>query len=179
MRCYGLAKRLPRTGTKPADVPGARWVSVYPDKFALVSETDVERVVDIPWSLHEHGYAVASIGGRQVRMHRLIMGRGASMDIDHANGDRLDNRRENLRLATASQNMSNSKRPVGATNPYRGVRAKRRRWGASIYHLNRNIYIGTFDSAEEAARARDAVARELHGAFARLNFPEDEVTNGT
>jgi hypothetical protein len=90
--------------------------------------------------------------------------------IDHCNGIRNDNRLANLRVATRSQNASNSKKRTDNTSGFRGVHRKRgKKWFAQIGHGYRNIHLGTFDTAAEAACAYDKAAAELYGDFAGLN----------
>jgi len=92
--------------------------------------------------------------------------------IDHINGNGLDNRRANLRLATVAQNAWNSKK----RNPrsgYKGVwfAADKGLWRASIVCHGRRIHLGYFKDKMAAARAYDAAARKYYKEFARLNFP--------
>lgn len=169
-RCCGLSRRRDRHGVAPAPVDGCEWVPVYPDRFALVDLPDAPLVNEIAWYLHEKGYAVADTNGRHIRMHRLLTSPPAGREVDHINRNRLDNRRANLRIADDSQNMCNKARPPSARR-YRGVGPKRGKFSAMIGHQRRNYYIGTFLTEEEAALAYDAAARQLHGAFARINFP--------
>lgn len=106
-------------------------------------------------------------------MHRIvlsrILGRALLKDelTDHINGNGLDNRRCNLRLASASQNQANSKTPRSNTSGIKGVwyDRKRKKWIAQIKHNYRNIVIGRYDTKEEARLAREAKARELQGEF--------------
>ena len=89
---------------------------------------------------------------------------------DHINRNGLDNRRANLRFVTPQENSWNSK--PKSSQPYKGVSARDGRWIARIGY-NGAIYLGRFDSAEEAARAYDAKACELRGEYAYLNFPKE------
>jgi hypothetical protein len=90
--------------------------------------------------------------------------------VDHANGDSLDNRSQNLRIATKAQNAMNSK-AIGSCG-FKGVsKTASGKYSAKITANWRSEYMGLFESAEDAARAYDAAARRLHGQFARLNFP--------
>jgi hypothetical protein len=103
-------------------------------------------------------------------MHTFLTGYGRT---DHRNGDGLDNRRVNLREAEARQNSWNVRRHVDSTGGYKGVSWHRRdqRWIAQIAANGTRTYLGYFTIAEEAARAYDVAARELHGEYAALNFP--------
>jgi hypothetical protein len=108
-------------------------------------------------------------------LHRLLLNAPPELQVDHINGDGLDNRRSNLRLATGSQNQGNSrKRRDGVTSQYRGVSWNKRagKWQALLRREGKLQYLGYFSDEEAAARAYDAAALEQWGSFARLNFPE-------
>jgi len=111
-------------------------------------------------------------GGGHVTMHVLLMGRPG---IDHVNGDGLDNRRSvNLRAATQGQQMANRAKSTGCQSAFKGVGWDRRRgrWYAYCGTAGKDRrWLGYFADEVEAARAYDEAAREMHGAFARLNFP--------
>jgi hypothetical protein len=144
--------------------------------IALVDDDDFPAVLAAgPWRLDRNGrrlYAVRDLSQtRHQRLHRFITG-DPPHDIDHVNGDGLDNRRANLRPCNDAQNQANSI-PVLARSGYRGVaRTPSGRWRASIKLANRNIHLGLFATAEDAARAYDAAAIEAWGEYARPNFPQ-------
>jgi len=101
-------------------------------------------------------------------MHVLILGRGSHFS-DHRNGNRLDNRRDNLRPATRSQNNAN--RCGWSSTGFKGVKRQGRRFVARLMANKHPIHIGSFDTAEDAAKAHDRAALEHFGEYARLNFP--------
>ena len=130
--------------------------------------------------------------GQTKRLHRVIMERIIGRPLtrkehtDHINGNGLDNRRENLRLVTNSQNSMNSRKPrakkgslYGTRSIYKGVsRYKKRNGELGGYYavLQKDgicHYLRGCATEEEAARAYDAKAKELHGEFAYLNFPDE------
>lgn len=125
-------------------------------------------------------YAVAYIGGRMTFMHRLILANACEgFQVDHINGNGLDNRRENLRVCTRFQNMQNSSGCRDRKSAYKGV-AKISRWAtnkngkiweARICWDGKQRVIGTYKTELDAAQAYDNKAREVHAQFARLNFP--------
>jgi len=159
----------------------------------MIVDADVDpAILQIPWRIvRQEGwtsYAQHRAWNKGVRTflwcHRLVVDAPKGLEVDHVNGDGLDNRRANLRLATRSQNACNS-RAIGSV-PYRGVSIrpdrKSRPYRVQIAisgedGLKRVRRVGTFADPVEAARAYDTVAREVHGEFARLNFPDQEVVS--
>lgn len=155
-------------------------------RVALIDPADAELVTvhrwyALEWLMPNPGrtrsgpYAAAKArraDGRMttIYMHTLITGYRRT---DHVNGDGLDNRRANLREATASQNRANQGPQRGSTSRFKGVTWDKQtgRWRAQIAWEGTNRHLGRYRTEEEAAGAYDAAAHELHGAFARLNFP--------
>lgn len=125
------------------------------------------------------GYARGNLFGRNVMAHRaafcLMTGGWPEHQIDHINGVRDDNRWVNLREADNRQNQQNSASAKGSSSKYVGVALckKSLRWIAYICPDGTKVHLGSFRSEEDAARARDKAAKEMFGAYARLNFPEE------
>lgn len=117
------------------------------------------------------GYARSSVKvngkWKSVLIHRLLMNANPTQFVDHINGNRLDNRRANLRMATMKQNSANSA-PKGRI-PYSGVSQRGGKFSAIIYPDGDSIYLGVFHSADAAAAAYNAAARVIFSEFARLN----------
>ena len=115
-------------------------------------------------------------------IHRLIMGLvpNDGFEVDHINHNTLDNRRENLRVCTKSENQRN-KRSMPGTSKFKGVfwHSAARKWAACITESGRNKYIGVFNVEEDAARAYDREALLLYGEFAYMNFPAQQTASAS
>lgn len=170
---------------EPAPVRGARWIPLGRGRFSLVDAEDFERVSELTWSDDGRGGAhvfYRRVDGNKVttrvRMHHFILGLPGTIKIDHRDGDQTNNRKKNLRIATDAQNTQN-RHKVHRWGPpkskYKCVwlhqQKGRVKWTAVITANGKRIYLGMFDTEEEAALAHDKAARELHGEFACLNFP--------
>lgn len=151
--------------------------------FSLVDDEDYERFIKFSWWCSSEGYTV----GRYNRLwnesalylHRLILHPPEGLFVDHINGVRLDNRRCNLRICTRQQNNTN-KRKRSNLSGYTGVGKKESgRWSARIRVCNQGIYLGTYETKEEAAREYDRAALLYFGEFAKTNFNELPVSLDT
>ena len=110
-----------------------------------------------------------------IRMHRQIMGViDPKIEVDHIDGDTLNCQEENLRLSTRSQNCRNRGVDKRSTSGFKGVSKVIGcdKWRAYIVLNYKQKSLGRFRSPHEAAKAYDKAAKELHGEFARLNFPD-------
>lgn len=162
---------LRRTVDEPPTGSGTRWLTLPHGKFALVDESDFELVSSFVWRADKKGYVSTKIDGRQMMLHSMLMGPSTRRTpIDHRNGDPLDNRRENLRIATGGVNRINSAINSNNTSGYKGVHRMGDSWCARIGYDGKRLHLGLFVTAEDAARAYDAAARKLFGDIARLNF---------
>ena len=141
-------------------------------KVAIVDNSDFEWLSAHKWH-YAYGYAVRAVGPRDRTqwMHREILGTPEGMFTDHINGDKLDNRRSNLRVCSSSENMCNRGAQSNSTSGIKGVSWDNRstKWRASIQLNGRKKHVGYFDTMEEAIRAYDEAALKLHGEFARTN----------
>lgn len=119
------------------------------------------------------GYIRVSICGVPTLAHRvawfLVYGEWPTSQIDHANGDRSDNRIENLRMCSVSENRWNSKKRERNTSGYKGVTwdATRKKWVAQIMANRKNHHLGRFETPHEAHAAYVEASNRLHGEFAR------------
>ncbi len=154
-----------------------RTIELTRGKFAKVDDADYEYLNQWKWR-HNEGYATRTLlpGRRHINMHRILMGLslGDGKEVDHINGDGLDNRRCNLRLCTRSQNNFNQgiRRTVAKTSKYRGVSwdTNRCKWRVHLQAYGKQVHVGRFGTEDEAATAWNKVAVEQYGEFARLNI---------
>ena len=109
-------------------------------------------------------------------MHRVIAETPEGKETDHVNHNSLDNRRENLRVCTHSQNMANASKKTPHTSKFKGVTWNRHlgRWYSRITCNGKLLNIGPFNSEIDAAKAYDEKATELFGEFALPNFPQEK-----
>lgn len=131
------------------------------------------------WHFHDSGkgYAASSFEKKENHsktfLHRVVFERMSSasipsgMEIDHINGNSLDNRRSNLRMVTSSQNKFNKPKKSNNTSGYKGVswHKSSQKWRAEITVSGKRNFVGLFNFPEDAARARDIRAKELIGEF--------------
>lgn len=156
-------------------------------RFALVDAADAHLLIG-SWYEARRGrtsYAVRTTyrgDGTRTReyMHRVVTG-GAWVEVDHINGDGLDNRRDNLRPANREQQTRNTRKKAGnscggtPTSSYKGVdlHAASCLWRARIRTGGgRVVPLGYYADERVAAEAYDAAARKYHGEYATLNFPQ-------
>jgi hypothetical protein len=148
-----------------------RYISLTQGRTTIVDAADFEWLNQWNWNavkVKNGKYVyVGRIGPDRnyIFMHRIIL--SCKRMVDHKNHDTLDNRRDNLREASRSQNGCNRELPAG---DYRGVYYKVGKWEASITRNGVYRYLGRFNSVHEAIRVRDKAAKKYHGEFAVLNL---------
>lgn len=159
-------------------VEGQRCVKIPLTKgmFAIVDEDDAARILTRNWCaqgkppyFYAYRKEVQDCKSKSILMHRFIAGFPDAL-VDHHNGNGLDNRKQNLRIATRQQNNANKLRRWGKSK-FKGVRQRRGKWGASITVNAVKHWLGTFSTENDAARAFDIAAVSAFGEFAVLNFP--------
>lgn len=148
------------------------------DKVAIVDDNVFNMVGWLNWRINQNGYVITDIpkprrkdiGKTTIRLHRLVMNTPEGMDTDHINGNRLDNRKVNLRVCSRSDNLFNqgsggSSKHSNLKGAY--LRKNTGRWFSTIRcpSTKKEIYLGSFDSAEEAHQAYKAKSLELHKEF--------------
>ena len=136
----------------------------------LVNKEDYEWAKSMKWwASPKNGgvYANSSKG----YLHRLILNPTNGYEVDHINGDPLDNRRKNLRLATRLQNSRNSKKRKDNTSGYKGVswNKQKNKWVAKAWMKGKQIHLGYFENIGVASSAYNKGIKKLYGEFARPN----------
>ena len=123
-----------------------------------------------PYSLYRQSKGYASIyeHGKLKLIHRLITNAQSGLDVDHINGNKLDNRRFNLRVVTRGANVQNQKH--WAKSGYKGVNQNGKYWQASIYFNKERKFLGNFKIREDAAIAYNEAASSIYGKHAHLNL---------
>ena len=144
----------------------------------LVDREDVDRLSELAssWHIGSKGYV---LGAGKRLMHRLILGAPAGLTVDHISGDKLDNRKVNLRLASWRENIRNRGASAANKSGFKGVswHSGNRKWCAQIRigPTGAKTFLGLFETKEEAAIAYNLAAIQHHGEFAYLNI----VSTGT
>lgn len=132
------------------------------------------RAGDIAGGVSPKGYFQVSVFGRTYGAHNVIWcmvtGEWPNSEMDHRDGNKLNNRWDNLRLANSSQNQCNRRKSKSNTSGFKGVywNKRHRKWRAKIGVFGKQKYLGFFKTPEAAFEAYKSAALELHGEFARF-----------
>lgn len=153
-------------------------------RVALIDAADELLVANHGWCSHKRGgaekneerrYVHAKINGVNVSLHRFLMNPPSHLEVDHIDGDGLNNCRSNLRVVTHRENMANQGKRFGEfSSRFVGVHwhAQRRKWNAMIRREGKRIHLGLFTNEEDAAMAYDTAVLEMSPGFGMLNFPQ-------
>jgi hypothetical protein len=164
------------------DLPdGCAGLRLQDGRIALIDIENAARFSDFNWHAARGSLVLrtARLNGMcfKVWLHKEVLGVGRDTLVDHINGDALDNRAANLRIATPQQNSWN-RRKNSVARPYKGVSPEPSAphlWRAEIGIDGAKRHLGSFDTAEDAARAYDFAAVAAFGEFSRLNFPGEAL----
>lgn len=120
-----------------------------------------------------YGYVARRSGKNYIYLTHDLLGVSSETFVDHVNGDTLDERRTNLRIASVHENTCNQKLRKDSSSGYKGVHyiQRRRKYEATIQSNHKKYHLGYFDNPEDGARAYDEAARFYFGEFACVNFP--------
>lgn len=136
--------------------------------------------LNIQKNVNGYSYVVARLKKegkvvKRISIHRLLTNAPKGLDVDHINGNSLDNRMSNLRVCVHSKNTKNRKINKDNKSGYKGVVADSavvgKPWRATIKNGGKTHYLGRYQFIEDAAKAYDSAAIKYFGEFARLNFP--------
>lgn len=147
-------------------------------KKTIVDDYDYRFLKLFTWYESSEGYAVTRRNNEYIYLHRLIMDASDNELVDHKDGDPLNNQKENLRIATKSQNGMNQKvQRKKKTSKYKGVSWDKDRflWKANIVIEGKQKYLGRYFSEEDAAKAYNSAATKYFGEFALLNNIEEAI----
>lgn len=144
------------------------------NKIALISTVDYRRVSEYKWYLQKDAltyYAFTNIDLKHISMSAFIKGKKPGFEIDHADGNGLNNQRRNLRYVTHSQNSMNRKPRKNCTSKYKGVwfNTERSIWQVSIRKNYKRFFLGSYHIEEDAAKAYNKAAKNKFGKYAKLN----------
>lgn len=144
----------------------------------LVDDEDYDKLIKHTWSVSTKGYVVTTISDKTKKsgkftlsMHRFVVNAPNDMQVDHKHGNRLDNRKSELRICTPVQNSRNRKVNHTSLSGYKGAwwSKSNKKWLSFIRLNNKRKYLGFFGTAEEAALAYNKATIKHFGEFARLN----------
>ena len=153
--------------------PRTRFLKIK-GKKVLIDEDDFPVISRLTWHI-DSGYATTTFITNnkktyKIFMHRLILQSKRGYVVDHKNGNRLDNRKENLQYATHSQNSQNQKRKINKKSGFLGVeKVSQNSFRARLSLQGKKLNIGWFKSAKKAALAYDKAALVIFGRHALTN----------
>ena len=139
----------------------------------IVDDEDYEKVIKLKWSPVSKGRGKPDVYVRhrsRLYLHRFITDCPKGKQVDHINGNGLDNRRCNLRICEPGENSRNQKKRINNKSGYKGVSwiKDKKKWKSCICFNYKNIHLGFFDSIEEAASAYALASQKIHGKFKRV-----------
>lgn len=150
--------------------PETAYLPLTKGKVAAIDSEDIARVSMWNWCFGNKYAQRTSSGHIIVPLHRVLAGATDGIFVDHIDGDKLNNRKSNLRLCSIAENSRNQKRRSTNTSGYKGVSFHRSsgKWHARITKHYRTIFLGEFGSAKEASAAYIIASREHHGDYGNV-----------
>lgn len=150
-------------------------------RYAIVDDDVFDYLSQFMWSMDNYGYANRATKlekniWRPRRMHHDIIPNKKGQIVDHKNRNRLDNRRDNLRVCNSKESIRNRGLNKNNSTGYKGVylNKKKNKYQAYITVDRVHIYLGAYDNPIDAAKAYDRSATDNFGEFAFLNFGENK-----
>lgn len=163
-----------------------KYIQLTQGQVAIVDDDDYEKLNKYKWyaSKQFNTYYARRNESRKnncgkqktIRMHDEIMNISKGQLVDHKDGNGLNNRKNNLRIATAAQNGANKGKFSKASSKYKGVFWDKgaNKWGSGVCFKGKKFHLGLHKNEIDAAKAYDVKAKELFGEFAKLNFPDNK-----
>lgn len=146
-----------------------RTIPLTQGKVAVIDSEDYPKISKYKWYYHKNGYAYSGYRETSKSMHRLILETPNGYDTDHINGNKLDNRKCNLRVATHHQNIMNRPPSPKTKSGFKGVWGDGKSWRAGIKLNGKTKHLGSFPTKYDAARKYNEEAVKAFGEFANLN----------
>jgi len=162
------------------DLSGNFGIGYIGDKEFYFDLDDYNLIKERSWCVRDLNYVVSRFNKKIISMHRLIMGFPEGLDVDHIDGNTLNNRKSNLRSVTHRQNSQNRKKIIKKTSVYNGVYYDKRArgWVSRIHDLQgKSIWLGVFVTEKEAAIAYDQKAIEL--GYLTRNVLQKDIFDAT
>lgn len=145
------------------------FVPLTQNEHAIIDVCDYDKTKDYKWFFTAQGYAGTNINGTGVLLHRHFMNPPDGQVVDHINGDRIDDRRCNLRLVSALENSWNTKAKNSSSTGYKNISKIKSSWQVILRINGISTYLGRFPTLEEALEVRNAAYREHRGEFAKYD----------
>ena len=157
-------------------------IGISSGRVVLIDDEDFDYVTTYRWALIKRGkleHAYRKIGTKSIYLHRCLIDAPEGRSVDHINGNGLDNRKCNLRLADKTQNGRNRGKNKNNKSGYKGVfwNTQASKWNAKI-HVPKQVHLGYYTTPEEAALAYNKGAIKYFGKFAKLNEIQGAKHNG-
>lgn len=147
-------------------------------EYAVIDDKDYFEISKYNWHFSNTGYAARNLSSagklkhKLIHMHRELMNPNKKEEVDHINNNKLDNRRDNLRVCSSSENKFNTNKPKTNKSGYKGVywESDRKKWTVQFRAYGKRIRIGSFNRIEDAVIAYNTNIKKFQGNFARLNI---------